>query len=342
MTTINVPTTARAPIQVNRWARNGQYPDVTLQSQMTELCNQVAAYRPKEVFRYVGGIAPVVTSNGDRARWRFAFHTGPFTTKVYCRFLMLQADKSGDPYAQMTITDSAGATTGTAIFHYGANGTSATDVPANFGVGADYVTVLPDTDYCGLISDFTQGRILSACVYEVPLDPSTDAGYLDGTFAVGAPILAKHRADLLNMARNLWRRSGSQVLNWSVDVTALVATATATNVIDTTSTTVSTATPGFTIDMTGKARVSQTTGVPCVIKAYGVRTGGIGDDTVVQLVNSAGTLVASLTGFPNGSADWVSLAFNMPLGIDKYDLQFYRKNGTPFSLTSVSIYEYEA
>lgn len=352
MTAINVARLAKAPIWVNRFARNGKVPDAALQAAICELANQAGAFRPKEVFRWHGGIGSIPASQvggGQRDRWRFAFHTGPLTTQLWCKFELAQQSNgvgsgASDAYGRLQIQDTALNVTGNAIFHYGSTSIANVDVPANFGTGSDYINVQPDTDYYGTFSDFNSARMISATVFEVPTDPNTLAGYLEQNFATTGPIYEAHRANAMTLARKLWQRSGAHVLNWCVDVAGAPLTTssvTPTNVVDAASTTISAATPGYTLDMTGKDRLSQSTGIPCMLFANGFRTGGAGTDPNIVLANSLGAGAVTLPNFPATTAGWVSIAFNLPLGADKYDLQFYSKNATPFSLLAASIFEYE-
>ncbi len=217
-----------------------------------------------------------------------------------------------------------------------------------------YLDVDPDTDYYAVFTDVNYCRMMSACVHELSSMTEHFSGYLPQHIPVGGDILDEYRQNLVTLQYNLWRRGGATVLNYTSDGDDGVApygtpvlettSNTARNIIDNTSTSISAATPGYTIDMTGKERLSQTSGVPCVMKAFGVMASGSGLGRV-YLKDSAGATVASITDVWNSTASWQSVAFNLPATVDKYDLQFSRAASTdlanPFTLYAVSIWEQE-
>lgn len=350
--------TALQPIQWARYARNGKRPDVAMINQLNELANQCVLYRTKEVFRATGKMtteATILSSGGagDRARWRFAFHTGPYTHTLMVRACMIPQDSSpgSNSYARLDIATSATGSpaVASATLEHG---------PAPWGTGTvstgwthykwvtRYITVSPDTDYYGTFYDVDNGRLVAACVSEYASMTEHFDGYLPQNLAAQSHIVDVYREYLAAIVKNLHRRGGATVLNWSVDDGTAPQTragGTSQNLIDNSSTTISAATPGFTLQMDYVNRVSQTSGVPCVMKVYGSKD-GTQNDGEVYLKDSAGNTIASVTNVFTSTAQWHSSGvFNLPAATDKYDLQFARAGivtGT-LSVYAVSIYQYE-
>lgn len=354
MSAVNIPYIIMPPIQETRWVRNGRIVDAGFQSGVANLANQIARWRTKLLFRSTGkmgfttaGADALVLSagSGERERWRFAFHSGPFAKEVAITFLMCTAsgtDASFNPYGQLKILSPGGSLVGTAMYHYG-NSVNASNVPSNYGVGTAYIAVDPDTDYRAVISDFDNARIVSACVYERSLDPDTDNGYVQTGYAAGVNIYDTDRSGPMDIARDMWLRGGAHLLNWSVDGQASPITnslTTSTNIVDTTSTTVSSSTPGYTLDLSNCDRLSESSGVPCVLAAYGkyVITPPVSGGTL-KLKDSSGTTLGTVTGFTS-TAGWQTTTVNLPAFSGKYDLQFASSSGTgTFSLYAVSLYQ---
>lgn len=360
--------TVMPPIQRGRYTRNGQFPDVALINQMNEQTNAGILYRTKEIFRGVGAIAAstsgslingIVPSSlagaGDRTRWRFAFHTGPYAHSLRVVAVMVSSNTfpASNQYARLDVaTNSAGTpAVASARFSFGS-------MPSVGGVVRDgwptlkvlemFVTVNSDTDYYGTFYDVNFGRLVSVCVWELPSMTQLNDGYLTQTLATGSDILDLYRESLVTLQYNLWRRGGAAVLNWSIDKIDSVSLtipdgAVARNIIDDSSTAVSANTPGYTLDMTGKERASQTSGVPCVMKAYGLGSSpGIG---FVYLKDSTGATIATISGFGAlGAGGWLSTTVTLPATVAKYDIHYEAGGGgggDTFDLYAVSIYEYE-
>lgn len=340
LSTSDVVATVAAvpPIQVQRWARNGKHPNALLESAKAESGNGAVLYRTKEVFRGFGRFPPVSTTS---TRWRFAFHSGPYTRYLQVVVLVgTSASPGTDPYAQVDITD--GTNTITDTFHLG-TGVTGTSLGAIKRI-TKTLTINPDTDYFGTFTD-NGSELVSATCFEYASLTEMFGGYLPQNVASGGAILDASRQNLAELLRPLWKRGAAQVLNWSVDdgtVPIATASTTPTNIIDTSSTTVSVNTPGYMLDFTHKARVSQTTGIPfrmCVYASPAAATG-----STVRLVSSSGVVVATVTmvgtSLPTG---WYIGTGLMPAAFDKYDLQFAPPpSGGTLSLYAASIYEYEA
>ncbi len=348
---------AQPPIPIMRWARNGKYPDAWMLNAMNEALNQAAMQRPKEVFHYLGDPNTFARTSvvGTRNRWRWYFHTGPLTHQlaVVC---VLGSPTNSAPAASAAssaacaIRTPLGGPVGGEEFFYGPSPTGT----GGYNIGwpylktiTKYIAVDPDTDYQGLLADVNYGKLVSACVYEVPSMTTHNGGYMPQNLPAGAPILATDRQKLMELARLLWRRGGAHIMNWCVDDSSnsprSTTSSTARNIVDDASTAVSVSTPGFTFDMRYQDRVSQTSGVPCVIAAYGVKTASATFDGTVTLKDSTGATVVTLANqWNNAGATWATAAFNLPATVAKYDLHYSRAvAASAFQLHAVSIFPYE-
>jgi hypothetical protein len=342
---------ASVPIQPDLFCRNGKRPDVALINRLDEAANQSVLYRGKEHFAAVGAFAPnlVPFGAGDRTRWRFAFHTGPYAHALYVLVGMTPPGTSGassNAYCRLDIySDAAMATlVKSETFVHGVNPTGT----AAGSYGWEYLKPLekfvtglsPDTDYYGKFTDVDYGQIEHACVCDLQSMTENYSGYLPQNITTHSAVLDKYRQNLATIFHQEWKRGGSRVLWWGVDdgTAPLVrSSATDVNVVDGTSTAVSASTPGYTLDMRGKARVSQISGVPVVMKAFGNCAFGSG---IVKLKNSAGSTVATVSVNAASNA-WFSTSFNLPATVDKYDLHYAGTGVGSLTLYNVIVYEHE-
>jgi hypothetical protein len=329
--------------------RNRRAPDALLASMMNEAGNQAALYRSKSVFDAYGLVSAATPLTADEGRWHWAFHTGPMAHALYCVLHMraqTSATATTGSSSRIDIYDTGGSVVSTQTLNYGVSPAAGT-APAGWEYNktlSAFLDVDPDTEYTGKLSLVNYGRVIGATVFELPSLTENFDGYLSQSLTIQTPVVDKYREDLATLTRALWRRGGAKVLNWTAHTAPFTTTSTtATNIIDNATTTVSASSPGWTLVMTGKDRLSQTTGVPCVMKVYG-RLTGAGTGGNVYLKKSDGSTVTSITnGWSSTSLAWVSVSFNMPLGTDKYDLQYSKTLGAgDFELTAVSIYEHES
>lgn len=355
------PTAKQAvpPIEIDRFFRNGQHPNPIAQNKINEQANAAVLYRSKEVFSGGGALisTDVEAGNtsfgaGDRARWRFAFHTGPYTHSLYC-VAVLRPPSSGytsNTYARLDIASDAATTTvvGSQTFVFGNEPTNGSAPYAagwgSYRVIAGYIDgIAGDTDYYGTFYDVDNGILVCASVFDLQSMTEHTGGYLAQSMTTHTPVLNLHRQLPVDISNALWQKGGAHVLNWGVnDGTAPIGTITTTktNVIDTTSTGAPTAaTPGYTLDFTNKDRLNSGGLVPCVLAAHGkmlaASTGGR-----VYLVDSSNNVVASIVDqWTTTTLTWKTTTFNMPASVAKYDLQWATAAGTTFYLDAISIYE---
>lgn len=349
---------ASPPIQADRWARCGKHPNAQLMNLMSEAANQGVLYRSKEVFSGADRIDPfhsISSVSTDRPRWRWAFCTGPYSHSLYAVVVMRPPNNGLDhnTYTRIDIEDSGGSIVATRDFIYGndpTNGSGGNGAWPYYKVVTGFIEgVQPSTEYTGVATDIDYGRVLSCTIFDLPSLTENFNGYLPENVGTHSAIVSSYRENIATILYNLWRKGAAQVWNWSVnDQTSPRTTASSTpkNIIDTSVTTVSAASPGITLDMRKKARASQDTGVPVKMKAYlKMSATSLLTDAGVKLVDSAGATVLSISDLAgvtfSTSEAWYEATGVLPEAVDKYDLQFWSNGTETLSLGAVSIYEYE-
>jgi len=320
-----------------------------------EATNQGALHRTKEYFSCVGKIIEPLNTAGtsDRARWRFAFRTGPYLHACYAVVCMVPTSNdllysTNNTQSKLIIYSDTAETTAvaTSVFTYGTHplGTSGDNYSwQHVKVIHGYIDGLSaNTQYYAKFVDMNGGILQSACVFELQSMTENFSGYLSQNITAQTEIYDVYRQNVTTLQKNLWKQSGAKVLNWTRDdgtSPRTVTPLTPTNLIDT-STTYGAAIPGFTLEMTGKARLSQTSGVPVTMKVYASNSGGGGK---VNLRDSNGSSVLEVS--VSGAAAWSSVTGNLPASSAKYYLTANADLGDgsdPISVYAVSIYEYDA
>lgn len=332
---------SKAPVEPFQFVRNGKYPDALLQAELTDSANHCALYRIKQLAAfgsYTQNVPAGTYGDIERPRWRFRWVSSPYATAVVFKVWMAQAPTEGGgsrPRCRLRIANDAGTTQGDAEIGFGAAATSAS-TPDVLGFSHTYViedggtdvwTPTANTEYQATISDFDNARIVAATIYEAPYN--TTAPFPKG-YAVTTPILDTHRELIAAGSRQMWKTGAAPCFHWTVDDAGSPRTrtsATPINVIDNTSTTVSTATPGHTIDLRNRNRASATT-VPVKLWVY---AGMSADEGEVSLRDSTGSSVASIA--ISGAAGWSSATANLPATLAKYDI-WMASNGTD----TISVY----
>jgi hypothetical protein len=352
------PAPVSAPIQVWNHARNGKPPTTPLINQLNEAGNQAILYRSKEVFSasgYVGvlgGEIPSSAGAGDRLRWRWAFHTGPYSRGLLVKMIMHPQDSGlGDnSYARIDIKDGptlAASTVGTVTFNHGANPTGSNTGASGLAylkASQQYIEGLdPDTDYYGYAYDVDNGRMIAICVADIPSMTENYDGYLATNITAESSILSTYRENLATISNALWKRGGAQVFNFSIEEPGAIRTvsaATPNNIIDQGVAAYSASEPGYQIDMTGKARLSQvTSGVPIKFAAFvDVPAANTG---VVSLRDDAGTAIINITQ-AGAYTGWIVNTGVLPASDEKYYITHHRSAGAGDITTyAVSCWEYE-
>lgn len=353
MTVVNISAAVMPALPPRRWARNGQYPSAWLASQLAKRVNHLIYTKGKEVFAKSSGIANIPASSGagpgsTRDRWRGAFHTSTRVTALYAE-IVAAAPGSGidNSYVRVRVLDSSGATIGDAVLNY-PGPLAAGDTPARMNHGIVPVrsttgaiaTATSDDDCTLVVTDVGSARVASVTLWEVPLSPDTGSGYIDPNVGVMSPILKSFRSTLAQSIAAQWDVGSRHLSTWCVELDSAprtIASATATNLIDGTTTGApTTATPGLYFDLTHCDRTKDTaSGVLVNMRVYAKDTTA-GNGTV-ELVDSSGVVHNSLTGFPVAAAWSGTSQVFLPASGGKYDLRFKTSVGT-LSVWAVSLY----
>lgn len=335
---------AKRPLMYRKFSRNGMVPDATFQNQLAEATNAAVRWREREVFRYSTPLASIPASaSGSRGRWRFAWHTSPYAKNLKARVVMAIESGAGlsslSPHARLIVLDSSAVEIGRMEIHWGTG--SGSDVPDDFGHRSGILTLsgsivdLPtDEDLFGYWEDLNEARLVSCTVWE-----TSSVASLKTNNAQGTPILDADREDVADRLRNLWKAGASPLAHWTVDLAASPrtnSTTTAKSLIDDTSTTVSAATPGFTLDLANRSTVRRST-VPVTMWVYAARTTSNGS---VTLKDSTGAAVVTVS--ITGTADWYSGTGDLPASAAKYDLHHVAGAAGTISTNAVSLLSYEA
>lgn len=342
---------ASPPIQLNQWFRNSLQPDAQGANLIAEAANSAVLWRSRQVFSGARKMSSFFTgvnsTSSDRARWRFAFKSSKFTHAIV-PFALMSPPNAGyttNSRARLDIfTDVAESTLSQSVYlNYGMSPIGSLTAQGYQYLRAvrPYVEISPDTDYYCRVVDVDYGLILSISVFELcSLSENGQTGYLAVNNTSATPVTAATRRNAVTISNDLWRYGGATVLTWSVnDGTAPVTNATTTekNLLDTAVTSISASAPGWTIDMTGKDRLSQTSGVPCVLKVFGSASGNEGN---VYLKNSSGTTITAVN-FPGGGPNWEESLFDLPAIEDTYYLMFAADAGGTVSVYAASLHESE-
>lgn len=336
MTTVPVDPQFARMLQPNFLCRNGQVVGVHTENAMRRHTNQIMAYRGKTFFSSPGGLGSIPASAGaSRDRFLFRGYTSNTARRLVVHVIMASQGAPvplSDSYVLFTETISGG----TLEFHY--NSISAADVPSDLTYMTGTLDIDAGTDIACKFTDINEARLVSALVYEELADPDTTNGLMM-PIGAGSNVLDSHRQQLATNLKSIWEAQGSQVWNWSADTSATAftnSTTTAKNLIDSSVTTVSAASPGATVDLTGKAtRRQESTGVPVKIWVYASATTTSG---AVRLVNSSGSTLYSIS-ITAGSAAWYSTTGVLPASSAKYDLHGVAGAAGTITVYAVSIYE---
>ena len=346
MSKIEISENLPRRLDVNRFSKNGDEPQAAARAFQTRQMNHVLRYRRKEVFRYASRIG--TPTSGTRYRWRFRCHTGTLTKYLRVAFVadlgrQGVASSSVSMGCTLTLTAVGGGTNGVATIKLSRGILEGGSLIQSNSGSSQAIAVDPDKTYEGVFHDSGYGSLYSAVVFEEAEAPDTDNGYLAQSYAVQGPIYDSHRSDLMVASTDAWRANAAHCFNWCVDEDATkrsMTSATAKNLIDDTSTTVSAATPGFYADLRYANRRSKTT-VPCVFAAYGAVSSAGGCE--VLLKDDTGTIVATVSIPYDPAWAWVETTVNLPATDAKYDVHYRRSSGVgTVEIGACSLYQYLA
>lgn len=350
------------PIQVSRWVRNNKHPNAEYESLKNEALNQAAIFRTKDYCGFFGALGAPEALSASADRWRFAFKSGPYAHAAFVRCVTASPGPSWaatNAYVQLNLHTSPteAATVLTEQFAYGPRLN-----PSSSPLGWKYVRVIdkiidgitPNTDYYALVRNVNGAAVLGFCMFELASMTENFAGYMPQNLAVQGPILDVYREKQRQLAAAIWQGGAPKVFNWSTDPGLYPtgsgpafnytykerSSAVGLNILDLTSTAVSVNTPGWQPDMRTKNTLRQSaSGVPCVMKAFGAMSAGVGGN--VSLKDSSGAVVAQVNNVFTTTPGWQSVTFNLPATYAKYDVHFGEMAGgaNTFKLWAVSAYE---
>lgn len=343
MSGVNVPLYAKKPVDIKRWVRNTRAPIAQVQNLLAEMAGYAAYVRAPMRWRspgmiYAAGASLIPTSQAaERERWHFPIHTSTYALYLWGRItLALQnAGSLADCYARVSLRSGVLATDtvlATADTHWGGYSGTPSDVPsewadfdfvlANPADSSDIYEVTGETDYYLTVSELNYARIVSAELHEIALVPDTDNGYAPTNFADGSPIYDNDRAHVVSMARRTWKRHAVPLAHFhaDTDTRSIAAAATARNPIDDSSTAVSAATPGYTLDMRNRTTLNRTSlGVPVEFRVYADGTDA--DTGTVKILDSSGTEMLSVA-VDQGGPRWYLTQGYLPATLAKYDPRY--------------------
>lgn len=363
MTTVRVPLASPAYLEPRANARNARYPTAAFSGAMLDLANHALVARPKTIFQWSSLGASSSAGAGERRRWNCAFHSSPFVSTLWAVVIVAeQFDPALSPFIRIRCETLTPSTVGDLKFSGGRNNTSGvSDDPSRmtttmlpFLATSGAPAVIPqDTDLTLSFSDFDNGRLWAACVFEQPVLPDTANGLLDPSISVLAPILDVTRQGLATTLSKLWRRGGAQLWNWTVDIFGSPITTTSTttkNILDNTTLVIAAFTPGATLSIPGSFRVNATVFSPAAgatlpavrVTMYVLAkvTANSGRVSLCDVVAATlGAVIVTAT-----TPTWVSASFFIPAtaAAAKYDLVYGNVIGSgTFSLYAVSIFVHD-
>lgn len=348
---------ATPPIEWRKYCVNGSAPAAQFQNQLHEATNQAMVMRSRQIFAAIADPTDIPAAVGTTTRYRFAFRTGTYHSKlvVFCTMqppLGTLGDRPSFTRLKIFSDTVEAVLVSDTDFHYGAS-PNGIEFTSTRGWSFSKVVVLPvtglsaDTDYYARFDTEEGGSLQTATVIEMQSMTESFDGYLPTNLNQESEVLSIHRERVATIQKNLWKHSGQHLVNWTVYEESFPktnTTSTSTNVIDGSSTTVSAATPGFTLNLTNKDRRVQPDGIPVVMKVFcetDTESLGVGIGRV-RLLDSSGSAVMAISGLPFGAPGWVSVTGFLPATEAKYDLHFDNDGGNEVTAWAAFVWEYEA
>lgn len=312
---------------------------------LNEGVNQSVCYRTRQCFYSYGRLSTARTAaSTNESRWWFAFKTGPYHHALYAiAALWPDTDAPVTPRNASARLDIYSNTTMSALvtsvtFTYGShpnNGAASGVDYSHIKEIKNYVTGLAaNTTYYGVWSAVDKCRLLGATVFDLQSMTAAN-GYLPQNLGARSGIFSKYREDQATIMNALWSNAAAQVFNWTCETAPrTISVGTATNVLDGT-TAVSPSSIGWTLDMTGKSRLTQSTGVP--VTMYILASMAAAANGTVSLVNSSGVAVLTAT-ITATTPTWVTATGVLPASQGKYDL-VYSVAASTLNLYAVGVFE---
>jgi hypothetical protein len=326
-------------IHWRRHAKNGLFPDDAFYSDITAGVNHITAFRRKPIFRRVCKLGQVGGTTGTA--WRWHCRTGYGASRFVVLVVLGFDDRvtASDPYVEVALTKSGGATT-TLAFHGGATSIPAIDAPEEWMPQLQYADCDGSSIYTGAVTFNNDVRVIAIQVYEdcVPTVDDAVPYHHEWTPAMNSPIYDNRIQRGIEGTGDLIRRNRGLRFDWSpVDGTARTRTAnTWINIFDNSSTSPPTSSsPGITVNTTARNTIGATT-VPITFAVYASMSSGSG---TVSLRNTGGTDVAVAT-INNATPQWFTATGALAVGSAvKYDVGLASDGSNTLTVYAVSLYE---
>jgi len=326
-------------------ARNGMVPSSHLWRRIVGAQNYLAAYGVhRMVYRKtwpLGVNGSVGTTTIARARVR----TNRSADRLVVR-AVLAADDVGtevNPYVNVLITKSGGATQTLTFYGGSAGAASSDDAPDSWTLQELSAAADPDAVYEIAIERVDYGRLLAIEIHEATTASIDESlGFNADDHVAGQPIYAEARRKMLAELSAMYRRGGIHA-HWSLaDGGARTrSSATYINLVDNATTGSPTAaTPGWVFNTVGKRTASRSV-IPVELAVYGSMTGA-GDGSLGLIDSGGGEAILIEVGGGSPLAWYTQAGFidADQTGV-KYDLQ-YKGDGTgTFTVHAVSLIEWE-
>lgn len=349
MATFNIQPKIPTDLVWPAHTRNGMVPNGAFVRYMATALNYVPAYLRKVPLTFCQDLGSIKGSAaGTKNYWRARFRTGYGTTKLRAVFLMAHVDNAlaTDSRVNMSIIDVDDVSTADSALRLNWIDTTAADIPNEYIWGTAEATVIAGNRLSLLIEAIDYARPLACMLYEVGTNPvDTDiTATADQRIGVGGHILDSTQSNLLTTGTLLWKQNAANVLNWTSlsadDVVSHTGT-TYTNILDGSSTTVTSSTPGYHITEIYHNSASATT-VPVEIAVYAQRTAGAGTTSNNKVRLTDGTNHLEVTGITS-TPGWFIATGTLPASANmKLDLQVASDAVDTLAIHAVSVYEWEA
>lgn len=334
------------PLEVVKFARNGQAPTAAVAGRVLSAYNHVVAYRRKLIFSKGLQVNNVPAGSATTLTpWRAYCRTGYAASgAIRLKFITVglpTATSSADPRVVWTVVGVGS----TEALRVGVN--TGTLGPNDFVQQIATIDVAANTEYeiyCQLIN---RGRIVSAAIWE-----EHDSAFEDGDTGVasrdsvndGDVITDAQANDLLFTGHNLWLGNAAPVLSWCTDqdpdnggAAPTRSTASYANVFDQAVTSVTDNSRGF-LPAVQFHNPAHSTDVPIVFAVYAHNTSSAGG--AVRLVDASGA-IATVSSFATGG-EWKT-ATGVLSGLShrhKVDVHFQGDGSNNLVVHAFAVYEY--
>ncbi len=346
-------------LQPKRWCKNGCVPDGSFIRTVGDAQNHIMRFRRKVIlchpvmtFYGNGGLSYGSTSAaGTTNLWRVRFHSGHGAARL--RFAIANDDTgSTNPRITIDATIAGGATTSRTIYlGLQASGGSRRG-PSSLNWRYPTINISANTTYEILVKAIDTACPLGITAIEESTSDVTADYYFNYEPGAGTPIYDVIRQRYLQGLSEMWRHNGSHLLSWthvnntgSPQAAPTFNSATWTNVVDRSSTSVSASTPGFYLGDSGyrldnRCRLSDGTTLNVVFAVYA--STNVGSTGEVRL-HDGSSAICSVTGIGT-TAQWYTSTTTISNcdTLGKVDLQ--ARDSTPNTLTlhAASLYTYLA